>query len=148
MHRRRGDDEALKLGVDSFGESRRQALIEARLREMDVRDRGLLGKKPSAVPHSDNHTERLAELELQRRQQGGERIEELEREQGRAEAERDRRQAKREQVSLAAQQLGLNPDDARLRRAGRACAERTAGPPACLGGTGRCDQRSPGWQAR
>ena len=103
MHRRRGDDEALKLGVDSFRESRRQALIEARLREMDVRDRGLLGEE----------AQRLAELELQRRQQGGERIEELEREQGRAEAERDRRQAKREQASLAAQQLGAElPDDA------------------------------------
>jgi hypothetical protein len=51
MHRRRGDDEALKLGVDSFRESRRQALIEARLREMDVRDVACSAKKPSAVPH-------------------------------------------------------------------------------------------------
>ena len=108
MHRRRGDDEALKLGVDSFRESRRQALIEARLREMDVRDRGLLGEEAQRRAALDNHTERLAELELQRRQQGGERIEELEREQGRAEAERDRRQAKREQARQAAQQLGPN----------------------------------------
>ncbi|CRQ80855.1 MULTISPECIES: ATP-binding protein [Stenotrophomonas] len=113
MHRRRGDDEALKLGVDSFRESRRQALIEARLREMDVRDRGLLGEEAQRRAALDNHTERLAELELQRRQQGGERIEELEREQGRAEAERDRRQAKREQARQAAQQLGAElPDDA------------------------------------
>ena len=44
----------------------------------------------------DNHTERLAELELQRRQQGGERIEELDREQGRAEAERDMEPHKRD----------------------------------------------------
>ncbi|WP_373401669.1 hypothetical protein, partial [Klebsiella pneumoniae] len=113
MHRRRGDDEALKLGVDSFRESRRQALIEARLREMDVRDRGLLGEEAQRRAALDNHTERLAELELQRREQGGERIEELEREQGRAEAERDRRQAKREQARQAAQQLGAElPDDA------------------------------------
>ena len=51
MHRRRGDDEALKLGVDSFRESRRQALIEARLREMDV-IAACLAKKPSAARRS------------------------------------------------------------------------------------------------
>ncbi|KAG0952078.1 hypothetical protein G6F31_013590 [Rhizopus arrhizus] len=113
MHRQRGDDEALKLGVDSFRESRRQALIEARLREMDVRARGLLGEEAQRRAALDNHTERLAELELQRRQQGGERIEELEREQGRAEAERDRRQAKRDQAQEAAQQLQAElPGDA------------------------------------
>ena len=112
MHRRRGDDEALKLGVDSFRESRRQALIEARLREMDVRDRGLLGEEAQRRAALDNHTERLAELELQRRQQGGERIEELEREQGRAEAERDRRRQARA-GKPGAQQLGAElPDDA------------------------------------
>ncbi|KAG1252694.1 hypothetical protein G6F68_011670 [Rhizopus microsporus] len=113
MHRQRGDDEALKLGVDSFRESRRQALIEARLREMEGRDRGLLGEEAQRRAALDNHTERLAELELQRRQQGGERIEELEREQGRAEAERDRRQAKRDQAQEAAQQLQAElPGDA------------------------------------
>ncbi len=98
--------------ASTASESRRQALI-ARLREMDVRDRGLLGEEAQRRAALDNHTERLAELELQRRQQGGERIEELEREQGRAEAERDRRQAKREQARQAAQQLGAElPDDA------------------------------------
>ena len=58
MHRRRGDDEALKLGVDSFRESRRQALIEARLREMDVRDRGLLGEE--AQPRGARQPHRTA----------------------------------------------------------------------------------------
>lgn len=113
MAARRADDETLKLGIDSFRESRRQQLLEARLHELDVRDRGLLGEEAQRRAALDNHQERLAELELQRRQQGGERIEELEREQGRAESERDRRQAKREQARLAAQQLqAALPDSA------------------------------------
>ncbi|MEL5937944.1 hypothetical protein, partial [Stenotrophomonas maltophilia] len=69
----------------SFRDSRRQALLDARLREMDGRDRGLLGEEAQRRAALDHHTERLAELELPRRQLGGERIEELEREQGRAE---------------------------------------------------------------
>lgn len=105
MNRRRSDDEVLKLGIDSFRESRRQQLIEARLRELDTRDRGLLGEESQRRAALDNHTARLGELELQRRQQGGERIEELEREQGRTEAERDRRQAKQAQARDAAQLL-------------------------------------------
>ena len=64
------------------------AEIDARLRELDTRDRGLLGEESQRRAALDNHTAKLGELELQRRQQGGERIEELEREQGRAEAER------------------------------------------------------------
>ena len=105
MNRRRSDDEVLKLGIDSFRESRRQQLIEARLRELDTRDRGLLGEESQRRAALDNHTAKLGELELQRRQQGGERIEELEREQGRTEAERDRRQAKQAQARDAAQLL-------------------------------------------
>ena len=113
MHRRRGDEELLKLGIDSFRETRRQQLLEARLHELEVRDRGLLGEESQRRASLDNHSERLAELELQRRQQGGERIEELEREQGRAEAERDRRQTKREQARQSAQQLQATlPDNA------------------------------------
>ena len=113
MNARRADDETLKLGIDSFRESRRQQLLEARLHELDVRDRGLLGEETQRRAALDNHQERLAELELQRRQQGGERIEELEREQGRAEGERDRRQAKREQARQAAGQLqAVLPDSA------------------------------------
>jgi len=113
MNRRRGDEELLKLGLDSFREARRQELLEARLHELDVRDRGLLGEEAQRRAALDNHQERVAGLELQRRQQGGERIEELEREQGRAEAERDRRQAKREQAQQAAQQLqAVLPDNA------------------------------------
>ena len=105
MNLRRAEDETFKLGIDSFRESRRQQLIEARLRELDTRDRGLLGEESQRRAALDNHTARLGELELLRRQQGGERIEELEREQGRAEAERDRRQARQAQAREAAQQL-------------------------------------------
>ncbi|PKH70604.1 ATP-binding protein [Stenotrophomonas sp. Betaine-02u-21] len=113
IKRRRSDDEVLKLGIDSFRESRRQQLIDARLRELDTRDRGLLGEESQRRAALDNHTAKLGELELQRRQQGGERIEELEREQGRAEAERDRRQAKQAQARDAAGQLQQAlPEDA------------------------------------
>ncbi|MFN4161858.1 MAG: ATP-binding protein, partial [Stenotrophomonas sp.] len=113
MNLQRADEETLKLGLDSFRESRLQLLLDKRLQEIDVRHRGLLGEETQRRQTLANHEEHVAELELQRRQQGGERIEELEREQGRAQAERDRRQAKRDQASQAAAKLqDALPDDA------------------------------------
>ncbi|WP_210132846.1 ATP-binding protein [Stenotrophomonas rhizophila] len=113
MNLQRADEETLKLGLDSFRESRLQLLLEKRLQEIDVRNRGLQGEETQRRQALANHEEHLAELELQRRQQGGERIEELEREQGRAQAELDRRQSKREQARQAAAKLQNElPDDA------------------------------------
>ncbi len=113
MNLQRADEETLKLGLDSFRESRLQQLLEKRLHDIDVRHRGLLGEETQRRQTLANHEEHLAGLELQRRQQGGERIEELEREQGRAQAERDRRQAKHEQARQAAGKLQETvPDDA------------------------------------
>ena len=113
MNLQRADEETLKLGLDSFRESRLQQLLEKRLHDIDVRHRGLLGEETQRRQTLGNHEEHLAGLELQRRQQGGERIEELEREQGRAQAERDRRQAKHDQARQAAEKLQETvPDDA------------------------------------
>ena len=113
LNLQRADEETLKLGLDSFRESRLQLLLEKRLQEIDVRNRGLQGEESQRRQALANHEEHLAELELQRRQQGGERIEELEREQGRAQAEQDRRQSKREQARQAAAKLQNElPDDA------------------------------------
>lgn len=103
----RGDDEVLKLGVDSFCESWCQVLIEVCLCEMDVCDRGLFGEEVQCCVVLDNYIECLVELELQCCQQGGECIEELECEQGCVEVECDCCQVKCEQVCQVVQQLGI-----------------------------------------
>lgn len=101
----RANEETLKLGLDSFREAQLQQLLEARLQQIDVRDRGLLGEESQRRTTLETHAQRLNELELQRRQQGGERIEELERDHGRAQGEVDRRQTKRLQAIQSAKTL-------------------------------------------
>jgi len=106
LRRQREDLDEMKLGIDGVREQRRLALLEARLLELDTRDRGLSGEEGQRRSALENHESHLAELEAQRRQQGGERIEELEREQGRVAQERDRRLAKRSQANHASRELG------------------------------------------
>ncbi|MCD7100165.1 SbcC/MukB-like Walker B domain-containing protein [Stenotrophomonas sp. MMGLT7] len=107
LWRQRGELQELRLGLDGYREQLRLQLLDARLREIDTEDRGLAGEEGQRRNHLDNHEARLAELERARREQGGERIDELERERARVETERDRRLAKRAQAEQAARQLGL-----------------------------------------
>jgi uncharacterized protein YPO0396 len=105
LRRRRGELDELKLGVDSYRERRRLELIDSRLQELDTQDRGLAGEEGQRRAALDNHQQRLSDLERQRREQGGERIDELEREHARVESERDQRVKKRSQAEQACRQL-------------------------------------------
>ncbi|WOB51462.1 ATP-binding protein [Xanthomonas hydrangeae] len=105
VRRQRSELEELKLGIDAYREQRRLALLDARLQELDVQDRGLAGEEGQRRAALDNHTRHLEDLEAQRRAQGGERIDALEREQHQQQAERDRRAAKRAQAEQACRAL-------------------------------------------
>lgn len=105
LRRQRGELDELRLGLDACRERCRLELIDARLRELDVHDRGLAGEEGQRRAALDNHQQHLADLERQRREQGGERIDELEREQARVEVERDRRIKKRTQAEQACRLL-------------------------------------------
>ncbi|WP_305806524.1 SbcC/MukB-like Walker B domain-containing protein [Stenotrophomonas sp. YIM B06876] len=105
LRRHRSELDELRLGIDPFREQQRLALLDTCLRELDTRDRGLAGEEGQRRNVLDNHKARLADLEKQRSEQGGERIDELEREQARMTAERDRRAARRSQAEQACRQL-------------------------------------------
>ncbi|WP_155601509.1 ATP-binding protein, partial [Xanthomonas translucens] len=98
VRRQRSELDELKLGIDSYREQRRLALLDARLQELDTQDRGLAGEEGQRRAALENHQRRLDDLEAQRRAQGGERIDALERERGQLEVERDRRAGKRTQA--------------------------------------------------
>lgn len=106
LRRASGELRDLQLGADSYREQRRLRLLDARLLELDTQDRGLAGEEGQRREALDNHEEKLADLERQRREQGGERIDELERERERVERERDQRASKRAQAEHACHRLG------------------------------------------
>ncbi|WP_080932470.1 ATP-binding protein [Xanthomonas albilineans] len=101
LRRQRSELEELKLGLDPYREQRRLALLDARLQALDTQDRGLAGEEGQRRAALENHQRRLDDLEAQRRAQGGERIDALEREHAQVEAERDRRAAKRTHAEQA-----------------------------------------------
>ncbi|MFT4249304.1 MAG: ATP-binding protein [Pseudomonas sp.] len=105
LRRQRGELDELRLGLDGYRERRRLELIDARLHELEVHDRGLAGEEGQRRAALDNHRQRLADLESQRREQGGERIDALEREQARVQAERDQRLHRRTQAEQACRLL-------------------------------------------
>ncbi|MEQ8036105.1 SbcC/MukB-like Walker B domain-containing protein [Xanthomonas sp. WHRI 6106] len=101
-----GELRELQLGVDSYREQQRLALLDERLQELDNQDRGLAGEEGQRRESLDNHEQKLAGLEREQRAAGGEQIEELERERARVERERDERLRRRAQIEQACRQLG------------------------------------------
>lgn len=113
LRRQVADLRALQDSVDGFREEKRLALVEERLREVDVLDRGLQGEEGQRRQVVDNHEQKLVELERQQREQGGERVDELERERSRIEREVEDRLRRRKQLEGACRHLGISlADDA------------------------------------
>lgn len=106
LRRSVGELRELQLGVDGYREQQRQALLDTRLAELDVQDRGLAGEEGQRRESLDNHEQKLAELEREQRAAGGEQVEALERERARVERERDERLRRRNQIEQACRQLG------------------------------------------
>lgn len=94
-----------RQGVDLFREQRRLALLDARLGELAVQEQATEGERRHYRQALDNHDQRLADLERQRREQGGDAIDHLERERTQATRERDERSRRRARAEDACRAL-------------------------------------------
>jgi uncharacterized protein YPO0396 len=101
----------LQIGIDGFREEKRLDLCNGRLKELEVTDRGLMGEEGQRRQALDNHDQKMVELERQQREQGGERVDELERERTRVEREIDERARRRKQLEAACRHLGISLAD-------------------------------------
>jgi uncharacterized protein YPO0396 len=96
----------LHLCVDTWREQRRLVLLDERLAELNVRDVALEGEIAQRRQTLENHDRRLADLEQQRREQGGDLIDQLEREHDQVARERDERMKRRDKAEKACASLG------------------------------------------
>jgi uncharacterized protein YPO0396 len=96
----------LQQGADLYREQRRLALLDARLAELQVQDQALAGELAQRRQSLDNHDQKLADLERQRREQGGDAIDQLERELEQVCRERDERLRRRNKVEQTCRELG------------------------------------------
>ena len=108
LRRSVADLRALQDSVDGFREEKRLALINERLKDVEVQDRGLQGEEGTRRQAVDNHEQKLVELERQQREQGGERVDELERERARIEREVEDRLRRRKQLEGACRHLDIS----------------------------------------
>lgn len=95
----------LHLCVDTWREQRRLVLLDEKLAELQVRDKALEGEIAQRRQTLENHDRRLADLEQQRREQGGDLIDQLEREHEQVSRERDERMKRREKAEKACDEL-------------------------------------------
>ncbi|RDS78768.1 ATP-binding protein [Dyella monticola] len=98
----------LHLCVDTWREQRRLVLVDERLAEMKVRDVALEGEIAQRRQTVENHDRRVADLEQQRREQGGDLIDQLEREHEKLSRERDERMKRRDKAERACAALSWN----------------------------------------
>ena len=95
----------LHLCVDTWREQRRLVLLDEKLAELQVRDKALEGEVAQRRQTLENHDRHLADLEQQRREQGGDLIDQLEREQEQVSRERDERMKRRDKAEKACDEL-------------------------------------------
>ncbi|XRD86275.1 ATP-binding protein [Dyella acidisoli] len=95
----------LHVCVDTWREQRRLVLLDERLAELKVRDVALEGEIAQRRQTLENHDRRLADLEQQRREQGGDLIDQLEREHEQVSRERDERMKRRDKAEKACSEL-------------------------------------------
>lgn len=98
----------LQQGVDIYREQRRLLLLDTRLAELQVQDQALAGELAQRRQSLDNHEQRIADLERQRREQGGDAIDQLEREHEQVSRERDERLRRRNRIEQACRDLSWN----------------------------------------
>jgi len=105
LRRQTSELRELQHGVDLYREQRRLSLLDTRLAELQVQDQALTGELAQRREALDNHDQKLADLERQRREQGGEAIEQLERDHEQIVRERDERMRRRNKVEQACREL-------------------------------------------
>jgi uncharacterized protein YPO0396 len=95
----------LQNGLDTYREQRRLGLLDLRLAELKTRDQALASEVEQRRQAVLNHDAHVADLERQRREQGGDAIDGLEREQQRVAHDRDKMMTRREKIDAACRQL-------------------------------------------
>jgi uncharacterized protein YPO0396 len=95
----------LHLCADTWREQRRLVLLNEKIAELNVRDVALEGEIAQRRQSVDSHDRRLADLEQQRREQGGDLIDKLESEHKQVAAERDERMKRRDKAERACKAL-------------------------------------------
>ncbi|MGA0586912.1 ATP-binding protein [Dyella sp. KRB-257] len=106
VRRERGELDELLAGMDGYRERQRLRLLDERLAELDTLDRGLEGEEGRCQQQLDQHQRDLGELQARHREQGGDRIEQLEREHDSVARERDTGVRHRGVADAACRQLG------------------------------------------
>lgn len=106
VRRERSELDELLAGMDGYRERQRLRLLDARLGELDTLDRGLEGEESGREQALEQHRHELGELQARHREQGGERIEQLERDRDAASRERDTCLRHRGVADTACRQLG------------------------------------------
>ncbi len=91
--------------VDAYREQRRLVLQDEALAELDVQIMALSGEVTQRRETVDNHARRIDNLERQRRDQGGDVIDQLEREYEQVVRERDERLKRRSRAEQACREL-------------------------------------------
>ncbi|HEY8587653.1 MAG TPA: SbcC/MukB-like Walker B domain-containing protein [Rhodanobacter sp.] len=89
VRRERSELDELLAGMDGYRERQRLRLLDARLTELDTLDRGLEGEEGRRQQVLEQHQRELDELQARHREQGGDRIEQLERERENVSRDRD-----------------------------------------------------------
>lgn len=89
VRRERSGLDELLAGMDGYRERQRLRLLDARLVELDTLDRGLEGEEGRRQQTLERHQRDLRELQTRHREQGGERIEQLQLDHDSVSRERD-----------------------------------------------------------
>ncbi|WHZ18775.1 MAG: SMC-like chromosome segregation protein [Rhodanobacteraceae bacterium] len=106
VQRERSELDELLIGMDGYREQQRMRLLDARLTELDILDRGLEGEEDRRLQTLEQHQRELRELQARHREQGGARIEQLEHERDDVARQRDACLRHRGVTEAACRQLG------------------------------------------
>ncbi len=89
VRRERSELDELLAGMDGYRERQRLRLLDARLTELDTLDHGLEGEEDRRQQTLEQHQREWDDLQTRHREQGGERIEQLQREHANVSRDRD-----------------------------------------------------------
>ncbi len=89
VRRERSELDELLAGMDGYRERQRLRLLDTRLVELDTLDRGLEGEEGRRQQTWEQHQRELGDLQARHREQGGDRIEQLQRDHDSVSRERD-----------------------------------------------------------
>lgn len=102
----RSELDELLAGMDGYRERLRLRLLDARLTELETFDRGLEGEEDRRLQSLEQHQRNLGELQARHREQGGDQIEQLERDRDSVARDRDTGLRHRGVADVACRQLG------------------------------------------